>query len=250
MGYRGSGIIVEQITGVKHFSELYSKVDSVDNFFSLWSASDTLISIEGVLTVTLSLVDDVDQFKAVHVPLLITNVSGMNKPILGYNVIIFLLQNVKNDDVLQTLRCSLPTTEEFQVDAIYQEVADTTEGIVGKVKVGHRGLQIPAQSSVDIKVPFWKQQQQLGKKALFTPSPDLDVLGVFSRGVLVDMKPGYRGQMRLILTNLNKMELDHPRGTVLGQVIRVCSIVTFGDIDSILELKGKATVIQIHLQDK
>jgi hypothetical protein len=47
--------------------------------------------IEGVLTVMLSLSEDVDQSKAVYVPFLITNVQGMSEPIVGYNVIKFLL---------------------------------------------------------------------------------------------------------------------------------------------------------------
>ena len=66
------------------------------NFFIVRvSASGSDKHIEGVITVRLNLIE---QGSVIQVPSLITNVSGMNEPILGYNIIQYLLQTVQSSD--------------------------------------------------------------------------------------------------------------------------------------------------------
>jgi hypothetical protein len=91
---------------MNHFPELFANVKNVEEFlqsknFSLACAAGSGIPIEGVLIVTLKLSE---KCNAVQVPFIVTNVLGMNEPILGYNVIQYLLETVHSSDAVELLR--------------------------------------------------------------------------------------------------------------------------------------------------
>lgn len=212
---------------MNHCPEMYGSVKSVEEFllsekFSLVSASGSDIPIDGVITVRLKLIE---QGSAIQVPFLITNVSGMNEPILGYNIIQYLLKTVQSSDAIELLKCTLPAADEAQVNALYKELRDPGDGTLGMVKVGRRNILVPRQSSIIVKVPFKSRKIQHATRALFIPSQDLDAFGIMSQEMLIDVEPNHTRHVKLFLSNAFKTDSVLPKGTLLGHVERICSSI-------------------------
>lgn len=161
-------------------------------------------------------------------PFLVTNVVGMNEPILGYNVIQHLLETVYSSDAVELLRCTIPSADEAQVNALYRELKNPEDGALRVVKVGRRSVLVPKQSSVIVKVPFKSRQLQQCTKAIYIPSNDLDASGITSPEMLIDVKPNRSGHVKVLLCNQSNTDSVLPKGTLLGCVERICSSIHFG----------------------
>ena len=242
--------------------KIYSIYEFLGNeLLSLSAANNTDVPIEGVVLLDFA----VENSTLFQIPFLVTK-ENLSNPIIGYNTIEYLVLNFKN--VLPSLMSILPTLSVDNAKLMVSTIEKAAEhsDILGNVKIANP-LVIPGNCLMTTKC---KTRVELGteeKDVLFSPLAEylgeLDLIVYESTGKL---KRGKSQFISVAIYNPTSTEIFLNKGTVLGNVLNVNTIIQFPVLDQEDDVKvnsvgveetkpenGKSWFEQIdlsHLNDK
>ena len=162
-----------------------------------------------------------------QVPFLVSCTAAQDRPILGFNVIREIGSIMGKDGCINMLQSAIPSVSKINIAAVTKLMLDDS-GEIGPVKSGGRNIIIPANSSIVVNSIIHGKVHQNSVHALFTPSIEQEITGLRVQETLVSIKPGSISRVKIVVSNCSSKDHILPKGTQLGMLETVRSVVTLG----------------------
>ena len=207
----------------------------------LCAANNTNVDVDGIAVLNVG----IGSSFAVSVPFLITK-DELTTPIIGYNVIRFLVQQ-NLPDLPLVLRETLPSLSLSKVDAvislIQSDSSDENEVLVARTTV------LPPNSPYRVKCRSAFEASDLSQNVVFTAYPSDSDLEV-SDSVLI-AKLGKKS-VHVVVSNPTNQPVALEKGVVLGTVESLAAIVPVGprDEDEASRFAEKIQAQSVQLVDE
>lgn len=207
----------------------------VEGGLTLSSASGTSIPFQGWVEVEFQLgnvegLRDQNSCNDVlyNVPFLVTSVSGLDRPILGYNVIECLTKGFDEVKLTNILQAAVPSLQRHAAVTVARLASHEENEHIGTVSVGRQNIRVPKQSSKVIRTRYRGQRRNKVSHALLIPTLDKDLTGLECQETLVSIKPGRTGSLKIVVTNPSDRDVILSKGSEIGILEAVCSVVHLG----------------------
>lgn len=205
--------------------ELRSVNELVADGFDLKSASGTGIQISGWVPLKFQLCKESSDQMTLIVPFLVSDIAGLEHPILGLNVIVELFSENSVTVVSSQLKCAMVDVPTKKVKDLSDYLSkEMFEHICG-VKTGRTKGVVPPGTSV-LKVSVHSALTEGVMTAIFVPK-DESVLpdGIELHETVVKLKSGSSCQISLLINNQTNYQVILPAKTDLGYLETVRSVI-------------------------
>lgn len=225
----------------------------LDRELHLQAANETTINFDGVVLLTFSLSEEDEGFV---VPMLVSS-SDIANPILGYNVIEYLVLE-GSDEQKNFLKTSLGNQRngidlEPLVSLIQKKAED--QDFLAEVKLA-KAIHVPAGHKIQVKCRAKVQTDATEQAVYFAPSViDRDDELVFSETVTT-LKRGKTNQVIVEVLNMSRTDRRLDKGALLGSLHTVGAVMPMTSMVNrhkermkAAETALKATVDTVEVQD-
>ena len=205
----------------KHFPELKLRpiTELTEGGFDIKSASGTGIPILGWVPLKFKLPskEESDQITLI-IPFLVSDTAGLDRPILGFNVIVELISGNPLATVISQLRCAMINVPSNKVKVLSECLSKELSEQICTVKTGKVKNVLPPVSTSVLKVSVHSAITEGSMTAVFVPKiesacPD----GIELHETVVKLKSGSTCQINLLISN-------HTNHQVLGYLETVKSV--------------------------
>lgn len=159
------------------------------------------------------------------VPFLVCNTAGLDKPIIGYNVIGHLLSSSKASVVISQLQCAMPAVPSDNVKVLSDFVRNELYDNICSVKTGKVKTVIPPGSAQILKVSVHSGVKEGQMTAIFVPKEDLALSNIDFHETVVKLKRGSTCNVGVLVSNISNHPITVPTKTSLGYLETVRSVV-------------------------
>jgi hypothetical protein len=206
----------------KLLSMFKAKIRPLSEIVCVKSATGDEIPFEGWVELSLS----VGCTDSIKVPFLVTKHNSISKPILGFNVISYLMDSV-GDNLCQGLVQGIKGLSMEKAQNVCRLLNETP--IYGKAIVGKRNLLIPANSTQWIRATVHSDVVHEDISALFEPKVEFSDNGLVYHSHMVNVSRGSKFKIQVPVENTSNRDVLLGKRTVLGTVQGLTSLITLAD---------------------
>ena len=217
----------------------------IEGDLTILSANGIKIDFEGWVPIDLQFnTPEAGNDSIFQVPFLVSTTAAQDRPILGFNVIREVGDIMGKTSCINMLQSAFPFVNKVNIAEVAHLLLDDS-GEIGHVKSGGRNIIIPANSSLVVNAIVHGKVRQNSVHALFIPSVGHDMTGLSVLETLVSVKSGNVSRVKVLVSNSLSKDQILPKGTQLGTLEVVRSVVTLGHTSLMKETDDEANIAQV-----